>query len=367
MPIGFCINSHVNNGTISIRVASGYALHELHDLAIISPVEKSSLYYTGGLWRDTTAALLVSDTASMLTNYLRTGVAASTYQTKLTNPITGSGSTSYVPFFTSSSNIAPGLLYWNNGVSPNRFFTSDYDKNILTNNVEIGGTLVVTGAITGPSGITIFNKSSFGNVGVGGDSMIVNGFLKLNNRYPSATAINRIVAFNTDNSVLGELNLSNLFNVVNSGVGAYTQTLNIKSASTTQVGVIDTSSQSFFGNKTFTSNITLENDVDNRSGYLRRGYVTVTNATYTVADNVTWIICNRSGGTITLTLPNALSNDGRELHIKNITTNSVISNASNVVELADNAATTNILAASKDGGWATLVSNGSNWVIMQAN
>jgi hypothetical protein len=69
MPIGFCINSHVNNGTIAIRVASGYKLHELHDLAISSPVENSSLYYSGGLWRDTTAALLVSDTASMLSNY----------------------------------------------------------------------------------------------------------------------------------------------------------------------------------------------------------------------------------------------------------------------------------------------------------
>ena len=82
MPIGFCINSSVNNGTIAIRVASGYKLNELHDLAISSPVEKSSLYYSGGLWRDTTAALLVSDTASMLTNYLRTGVAASTYLTQ---------------------------------------------------------------------------------------------------------------------------------------------------------------------------------------------------------------------------------------------------------------------------------------------
>jgi hypothetical protein len=69
MPIGFCINSSSNNGTIAIRVASGYALHELHDLAISSPVEKSSLYYSGGLWRDTTAALLVSDTAAMLANY----------------------------------------------------------------------------------------------------------------------------------------------------------------------------------------------------------------------------------------------------------------------------------------------------------
>jgi hypothetical protein len=69
MPIGFCINSHANNGTIAIRVASGYELSELHDVAITSPVDKSSLYYSGGLWRDTTAALLVSDTASMLSNY----------------------------------------------------------------------------------------------------------------------------------------------------------------------------------------------------------------------------------------------------------------------------------------------------------
>jgi hypothetical protein len=84
MPIGFCINSHANNGTIAIRVASGYKLHELHDLAISSPIENSSLYYKGGLWRDTTATILVSDTASMLTNYLRTGVAASTYL-----PLTG--------------------------------------------------------------------------------------------------------------------------------------------------------------------------------------------------------------------------------------------------------------------------------------
>jgi hypothetical protein len=79
MPIGFCINSHANNGTIAIRVASGYKLNELHDVAISSPIENSSLYYKGGLWRDTTAVLLTSDTASMLTNYLRTGTAASTY------------------------------------------------------------------------------------------------------------------------------------------------------------------------------------------------------------------------------------------------------------------------------------------------
>ena len=82
MPIGFCINSSVNNGTIAIRVASGYKLNELHDVSISSPVDKASLYYSDGIWRDTTASLLVSDTASMLTNYLRSGVAASTYLTQ---------------------------------------------------------------------------------------------------------------------------------------------------------------------------------------------------------------------------------------------------------------------------------------------
>ena len=388
--IGVCVKSNAGSGEVFVKIRNGQELDELHDVRITTPVDKASLYYKSseGLWRDTTAALLVSDTASMLTNYLRTGVAASTYQPILVSgtniktvnsnsllgsgnisvgTITGSGSNLYFPIFTSSTNITQSLLRWDGTAAPNSILYNDYNTNQLIGALTVGGTLGVTGAITGSNAITVTGKSTFGNIGVGGDSMVVNGFLKLNNRYSTTTDINRIVAFNTNNSVLSELNFSNLFDVENSGVGSATQTLNIKSASTTQIGVVDISSQSFFGNKTFTSNITLENDVDNRQGYLRRGYVTITNATYTVADNVTWIICNRSGGTITITLPDALNNDGRELHIKNITTNSVISNASNVVELADNAATTAILSASKDGGWATLVSNGSNWVIMQAN
>jgi len=78
MPIGFCINSSSNNGTIAIRVASGYSLNELHNVAISSPVEKSSLYYSGGLWRDTTPTLLVSDTAAMLANYATKAYADTT-------------------------------------------------------------------------------------------------------------------------------------------------------------------------------------------------------------------------------------------------------------------------------------------------
>ena len=89
LPIGFCINSHVNNGTIAIRYASGYKLNELHDVAITSPVDRASLYYRGGIWRDTTTALLTSDTSSMLTNYLRSGVASNTYLPLIGGTVSG--------------------------------------------------------------------------------------------------------------------------------------------------------------------------------------------------------------------------------------------------------------------------------------
>ena len=79
--IGVCVKSNAGSGELFVKIRNGQELDELHDTRIISPTNNASLYYklNEKLWRDTTAALLVSDTASMLTNYLRTGVAASTY------------------------------------------------------------------------------------------------------------------------------------------------------------------------------------------------------------------------------------------------------------------------------------------------
>lgn len=69
--IGVCVKSNAGSGELFVKIRNGQELDELHDVRITSPVDKASLYYKSseGLWRDTTAALLVSDTASMLSNY----------------------------------------------------------------------------------------------------------------------------------------------------------------------------------------------------------------------------------------------------------------------------------------------------------
>jgi len=84
--IGVCVKSNAGSGELFVKIKNGLELDELHDVLITSPASNASLYYKSseGIWRDTTAALLVSDTATMLTNYLRSGVAASTYL-----PLTG--------------------------------------------------------------------------------------------------------------------------------------------------------------------------------------------------------------------------------------------------------------------------------------
>jgi hypothetical protein len=79
--IGVCVKTNAGSGEVFVKIRNGQELDELHDVQISNPINNASLYFKSseGLWRDTTAALLVSDTASMLTNYLRSGVAANTY------------------------------------------------------------------------------------------------------------------------------------------------------------------------------------------------------------------------------------------------------------------------------------------------
>jgi hypothetical protein len=92
----------------------------------------------------------------------------------------------------------------------------------------------------------------------------------------------------------------------------------------------------------------------------------ITASTYTVPDTDTFVIFN-SASAISVTLPAAASYTGRTLHFKTISTGAVTSATSNVVALATTTAAATIFSANTAGKWTTLVSNGTNWVIMAQN
>ena len=87
-------------------------------------------------------------------------------------------------------------------------------------------------------------------------------------------------------------------------------------------------------------------------------------ADFTVADTDVWLINNKVGSTCTVTLPSAPARVGRVLYFQNYQAQTLVSASSNVVPLAGGAAGTAVLAATA-GVTATLVSDGTNWVITQ--
>jgi hypothetical protein len=87
-------------------------------------------------------------------------------------------------------------------------------------------------------------------------------------------------------------------------------------------------------------------------------------ADFTVANGEIWYINNKSGSTCTVTLPAASSWTGRTLTFKNMQAQTLVSASSNVVPIDSTTAGTAILLAVA-GNWATMVSDGTNWIIMQ--
>ena len=87
-------------------------------------------------------------------------------------------------------------------------------------------------------------------------------------------------------------------------------------------------------------------------------------ANFSVAPTDVWVINNKSGSSCTATLPTASLYSGRVLYLQNYQAQTLVSASSNVVPLVGGAAGTAILAAVA-GDTATLVSDGSNWIMTQ--
>ena len=119
------------------------------------------------------------------------------------------------------------------------------------------------------------------------------------------------------------------------------------------------------------SNVTVGTGLTFATGTLSTSGTVTTNApstkttNFSVASTDTWLINNKSGSTCTVTLPSPSSNTGRVLYFVNYQNQLLVSASSNVVSRSGGAAGTAILD-NVAGNWATLVSDGTNWVTTQA-
>jgi len=102
----------------------------------------------------------------------------------------------------------------------------------------------------------------------------------------------------------------------------------------------------------------------NATGYVSTTAPVIKTADFTVAVTENWLISNKSSS-CSVTLPTAASFTGREITIKNIAAFTVVSASSNVKPIGTNTAGTAILPATA-GTWCTLVSDGTNWIVMQS-
>jgi hypothetical protein len=401
--IGVCVKSNAGSGELFVKIRNGQELDELHDVRITSPVNKASLYYlsSGGVWRDTTASLLVSDTASMLTNYLQTGVAAATYtpltrSISTTAPLQGGGDLSANRTFsiTQASGSVNGFL------SSTDWTTFNGKQNALgftpANNTI---TISTTSPLSGGGNLTTNRTLSISQA-----SGSVNGFLSSTDWTTFNGKQNAITLTTTGTSGAATLVGATLNIPQYSGGGSGTVTsvtttsplsvinstttpqISISAANgTSSSGIVTITTQQFGGAKTFNDNLTTNGNmevdgtlnVDLKATFgaaikatsLERNVVNTTGTSITLGIATTWLNIHQTSN-FTITLPNAATYPGKEIHIRNSAAGVVLSASSNIIALDvshTGSTTTIILTGTGPGQFSTLVSDGNNWIQTQVN
>ena len=338
---------------------------------------------TGNITEGGLNVLTSGDTTSMLTNYLRTGTAASTYQTILINPVTGTGTINYIPKFTASNTLGNANLFTNG----NRFvqnegedlsFGWDYMGNtsspFLGNNVKAGS---VNETIQRVASTTYFNPAA-----------IIFGFQRVNNS-SGATSLGGINFMTTSGNPSGDINpidSSRMFIEPRGNIGIGTMQPSYKFDIRGTLGVTGAttlgSTLAVAGNITEGDNNVLTN-LDTASLSTRIDAINSGGNQIANNNNSTQTISNLSGlsnyylwinnpNTVTITLPSPSANNNKMITIKNTGAGAVFSASSNVQPLANptppaTLVNLNVILASGGGKWTTIISNGFEWVKMAGN
>jgi len=270
------------------------------------------------------------------------------------------------------TNGAGTILITNTGVLSN-IAGSGISVSSATGNVTFAntGVLSFSGGSTGllPSSATTGAVSLSGTLGVGyggtGQTTYTNGQLLIGNTTGNTLAKTTLTA----GSGVSISNGAGSITISATGSGGTVTSVSVVSAnglagtvatstttpaitlSTTITGILK-------GNGTAISAATAGTD------YLVPSAPVTYTADFSVATTDVWIINNKSGSTCTATLPSAASYTGRILRFQNYQAQTLVSASSNVVPLVGGSAGTAILSAVA-GDTATLVSDGSNWLMTQ--
>lgn len=246
------------------------------------------------------------------------------------------------------------------------------DGNKGESNIAIGTSAMRMGASSDGTANIAIGHQAMGNNGVSGSSNIVLGSIVGSSLYTTASSLTS----GSRNIIIGSM----AGNKISSGSGniiigyqVASETLEGASGIVNDVGssggTIDTESNYLvIDNRSSTNPLIVGNFEDDwirLNGSLGRVVRKTSASAPSIAPEDTWIVFERSAGNTTVTLPDVATYKHREIMMKTTENRSVVSNASNVVPLTGGAAGTAILPAT-DGAWATLVSDGTNWIIMQS-
>ena len=217
------------------------------------------------------------------------------------------------------------------------------NDTLPTSTLSVNGTLGVTGAVTLSSTLAVQ-----GDITEAGNNVMTNlDTVSLSNRIYSKVSltgnetINGIKTFGSQVNMSGQITIS----------GSVSGTNRLLGKNTSNNGV---------GDITIGSGLNLTSDVLNVNSKITN----INTSQYSITSTDLYID-NKNSSSTTIILPLAGLNVFRELKFKNSSTGALIANG-NIIPLSGSGTTTTILPAT-NAKWCTLVSDGTDWIIMQSN
>ena len=265
--VGIVTRSHPTQGVVEIKIQNGYELDELHNVSAQTPSNNDGLFYNSStsLWENKSIATALGYT-----------------------PLSGSGTTNYVPKFTGSTALGNSLIY-DNGTNVGIGTASPTAKLSVAGTTAISGQLTLGDTITNGT-YTYTLPSATGTLALTSDIPSVTNFVTLNTLqtiigtkiYTSLQYYNNGVYLQegTSGSSTGYTSLAGNTNGIKINLGTGTSNNNLNFASTT------TGNTYTFPNATGT--IALTTDLSSYVPTSRT--LTINGTTYDLSANRSWTV-----------------------------------------------------------------------------